>query len=92
MPAFQPIGGHPPFRLCDPPPDVERYVQRIQADWDPLRPVEQRHVIENLNRFYNPAAAVIQAIANPAGWRWAWNGEHRSDAVAMLLPITGVRL
>ena len=32
--------------------------------------------------------AAIQAVAEAAGWdwRWAWNGTHRSEAVAVLTP------
>lgn len=68
---------------------VERTIERIETVWHPLNADQRRHVIEHLSSFDNPAErSAIQAVAEAAGWcwRWAWNGTHRAEAVAVLTP------
>jgi len=68
---------------------VERYIERIETDWQPLNSDQRRHVIDHLSSCDNPAdRTAIEAVAEAAGWRWrwAWNGAHRAEAVAVLTP------
>ena len=68
---------------------VQRYVQRIHSGWQSLTAEQQQHVINHLSSFDIPAdRAEIQTTAEAAGWhwRWAWQGAHRSEAMAVLTP------
>jgi SAM-dependent methyltransferase len=68
---------------------IARYVERIRAGWQPLRPEQQEHVISHLSSFDIPAdRSAIQANAEQAGWRlqWAWRGQHQAEALAVLTP------
>ena len=68
---------------------VQRYSQRIRGGWGALDAVQREHVIDHLASFDIPAEReAIEAIAEEAGWhwRWAWQGAHRAEAVAVLTP------
>ena len=68
---------------------VQRYLQRIRGSWPQLTPEQQEHVCNHLATFDQPAErGAIEATAQVAGWqwRWAWNGAHRAEAVAVLTP------
>jgi hypothetical protein len=69
---------------------VERYTNRIETGWLTLSADQRRHVIDHLWSFDNPAdRTAIVAMAEAAGWcwRWAWNGAHGAEAVAVLTPV-----
>jgi len=68
---------------------IARYVERIQAGWQPLTPEQQEHVISHLSRFDIPADRdAIAATARACGWswHWAWQGSHNAEAMAVLTP------
>lgn len=68
---------------------VERYVARIRRLWDPLSADQQDHLIEHLSGFDRPADRdIIRDAAEASGWhwRWAWNGSHHAEALAVLTP------
>ena len=66
---------------------VERYTTRIDALWLPLSADQRRHVTNHLDRFdHPPDLTAIKAVAEATVWRWAWNGAHRAETVAVLTP------
>ena len=68
---------------------VQRYQQRIATGWPQLSSEHQNHVSSHLTVYDNPAdRAAIAETAATAGWqwRWAWNGAHRAEAMAVLTP------
>ncbi|MFM7313142.1 MAG: class I SAM-dependent methyltransferase [Cyanobium sp.] len=68
---------------------IQRYAARVARDWQSLTDEQRQHVIDHLSRFDIPAdRAAIARAAEEAGWhwRWAWQGTHRAEALAVLTP------
>jgi len=68
---------------------VRRYGERIVGGWQVLDADQQRRTIEHVLTFDHPAdRAEIQSVAESTGWqwRWAWQGLHRAEALAVLTP------
>jgi SAM-dependent methyltransferase len=68
----------------------QRYSDRIRQGWHGLTLEQQSQVIDHLSSFDIPAErGSIEALAQQAGWswRWAWQGTHQAEALALLTPI-----
>lgn len=68
---------------------LQRYLGRVEQGWSVLSP-EQRQLVQNhVGQYDLPAErGVIETAANQAGWhwRWAWQGSHGAEALALLTP------
>lgn len=68
---------------------IERYISRIRSSWLQLNTEQQDHVINHLSHCDLPAdREAIAVAAGAANWhlRWAWQGAHQAEALAVLTP------
>ena len=68
---------------------LQRYVARVQQ-WPGLSGEQRDAVIDHLQRCDWPARrGWIESVAADCGWTltWAWRGQHRAEALALLRPV-----
>jgi hypothetical protein len=68
---------------------IARYSKRVKGDWWPLTERQRQQTIAHIRSLDHPADRMeIQRAAEASGWhwQWLWQGEHDSEALALLTP------
>ena len=68
---------------------IARYSERVRREWTPLSEDQRQQTISHIGSLDHPADRLaIQSAAEASGWhwQWVWQGQHGSEALALLTP------